>query len=881
MEPEKLRPNNLKVTHPAEDAVVQEDSELGATLIFRRPLPVASPPTVPQGDTNSTLVMSPHDLADSLSDVSRALDPQARSSATFQTLPPILSPEREALTPSEGLEPETACFAGRYALQSLVGVGGMGSVYRARDIELDEVVALKLLRRDKINGAGVLARFRQEVRLARRITHRNIARMYDIGDYEGEKFLTMEFVDGDTLASRIAREGALRIEQTLEVALELCEGLGAAHEAGVVHRDLKPENILIQDDGRVVVTDFGIAWPLESHGEGLQGETTVSPTIAGTPAYMAPEQIEEGELDGRVDVYALGLILYEMLTGAQAWKEADVWRLLVMRLMNPPPNPKDVRPEISSELAALVVRLMAREKAERPASVREVAVALRAELHRYLNPTQSHTPGELPAAPFRLSSNLLAKTPGVRSIGILPFRNLGQPDDGYLAEGLSEDLMDSLSMLRQIRVHSRHIMRTYMDFDGDPVALGQTLGVDVILEGSVRRVGERIRVSLRLTCSHDGLQIWTRRYERPLNELLMLGDEAAQELSGLLDAQRAALGRQAPTDPRAIELYLRARQLYHLSFGENNRKAVELFAQAHALAPLDPLIMAGYAMSLSRRYAGSEMTAAQDDLTRSLANRALAMSPHLGEAHMALAWLNLNLGDNVGAAREVRMALHASPGLADAHDLAGRILLELGDYTNGQMMIRTAIAIEPSLTHCQVHVARLLALKGDVDEAIRMIRAFLNVPDTLTSAWLSLSRILLWHGRRDTALQVLPGMNIADFPMKDGIRAIFTLLIDGQETESAMNYLRSAVSRNVKAVRPRSFMRQLLVETYMVTGRYDEAIEQLVGADEDKLLDVAWVEYCPLMDPIRHRPEFASLLERYRLRRTLTMRALEDPARDL
>ncbi len=271
---------------------------------------------------------------------------------------------------------ELGIVAGRYALLSILGAGGMGAVYRARDLELDEVVALKRLRREFADNPSLVERFRQEVKLARRITHPSVARTFDIGEDAGTRFLTMELVEGESLACRLEREPGLSIAEAVGIAREVCQALGAAHAAGVVHRDLKPDNVLLADDGRVVLTDFGLAVALRETG-GL-----ASSARAGTPAYMAPEQLEGSRnLAGRADLYALGVLLYEMLTGARPW-ERDSECSSARRMTSPPPDPRVVRPEVPAALARVVLRCMARAPEGRYATASDVARALTGALAR-------------------------------------------------------------------------------------------------------------------------------------------------------------------------------------------------------------------------------------------------------------------------------------------------------------------------------------------------------------------------------------------------------------------------------------------------------------------------------------------------------------------
>ncbi len=264
-----------------------------------------------------------------------------------------------------------ALVGGRYEILGLVGVGGMGSVYRARDTELEEVVALKVLRKELVEMPGMLERFRQEVKLARRVTHTNIARTFDIGEHEGEKFLTMEYVDGESLAE-LAAAGPMPLTKVVALARDLCAGLSAAHAAGVVHRDLKPDNVLIARDGRLVITDFGIARAVR------EGDAVVKTNgrPIGTPAYMAPEQVQGGDVDARADVYALGAMLYELLTGDRAWPGEAVLAVAAARLLEPPPDPRVKCPSLPEGVAGVILRCMAKDRDARFASAADVGRAL-------------------------------------------------------------------------------------------------------------------------------------------------------------------------------------------------------------------------------------------------------------------------------------------------------------------------------------------------------------------------------------------------------------------------------------------------------------------------------------------------------------------------
>ncbi|HVY49887.1 MAG TPA: serine/threonine-protein kinase, partial [Minicystis sp.] len=307
-------------------------------------------------------------------------DPDAAASAADPTLAATSGAAAPVSAASDPAVAAAGCasvggtyvVAGRYEILGMLGVGGMGTVYRARDRELDEVVALKALRRELVDAPGMLERFRREVKLARRVTHPNVARVFDIGEHDGEKFLTMEYVDGESLAGLLAREGALSVARGVELAVAVCAGLGAAHHAGVVHRDLKPDNVLLSKSGRVVVTDFGIARAVMDGGAGQ-----TAGGLVGTPAYMAPEQVEgAADVDARADVYALGAMLFELFTGARPWIGDAPIAVAAARLVHPPPDPRAKKPDLPTPLARAILRCMARRREERFASVAEVAAEL-------------------------------------------------------------------------------------------------------------------------------------------------------------------------------------------------------------------------------------------------------------------------------------------------------------------------------------------------------------------------------------------------------------------------------------------------------------------------------------------------------------------------
>ncbi|MBN9162816.1 MAG: protein kinase, partial [Myxococcales bacterium] len=449
-------------------------------------------------------------------------DPQANTiSASLEGAPTRMTSPEES----------PQLLGGRYELLGMLGAGAMGTVYRARDRELDEVVALKVLKKE-LASADMIERFRREVKLARRVTHKNVARTYDIGEDGGDRFLTMEFIEGEMLGALLARKGRLPLEDVIRYGLDVCAGLAAAHAANVLHRDLKPENVIVAKDGRAVITDFGIARAATRE----ELSRTVG-GIVGTPAYMAPEQVEgSADLDARADLYALGTMLFELITGQMAWQGDSIVTVAAGRLLKPPPDPRTVMPNLPAPVAELVLKLMARYRDDRFASAHDTAIALDGLVVAPASaPAVSrHAPsGTLPLLPA-LPSLREQRSTGARVVAILPVLNLGASDDLYLVDNVNEDVVDLLSVVPGLLVRPRGDTARFDDPRRDVREVGRSLGADVVVDGSLRRLGDTVRASFRLISVEDGFQLWARRFDRPPAQLLSIADDAAEAIARAL-----------------------------------------------------------------------------------------------------------------------------------------------------------------------------------------------------------------------------------------------------------------------------------------------------------------------------------------------------------
>jgi serine/threonine protein kinase len=763
-------------------------------------------------------------------------------------------------------------IADRYEILGLIGSGGMGNVYRVRDLELDEVVALKFLRRELLDSPGVLDRFRQEVKLARRVTHANVARTFDIGEHAGEKFLTMEFIDGSSLGVLLARDGALRETQVIEIGLALCAALAAAHGAGVIHRDLKPDNILLDLGGRVVVTDFGIACARSDAVQTLG-------RIVGTPTYMAPEQVQGlQDLDGRVDIYALGAVLFELLAAAPAWSGDSFIAVAARRLHEPPPDVRSRKPGISAALAAVVQRCLAMRREDRYQSADELAAALRSVRDARVPSGELVLPRSDP------------QDRSARTVAVLPFRNTGGADEEYIADELTDDLIDALSSLRELRVRPRRALPQSLPLAADLTTIGRELDVQVVVEGSVRRRDGMIRISARALSVSEGLQLWARRFERPAQEVLAINDEVARSVAEALCASSNAPRRVAPASPEAVLLYLRARQtLRHGWTGLGNlTTAVELFERGLALAPDDIGMLAGYAMARARQLNYSTGPELAPNSAFELASRAITLAPHLGEPWLALATVHFTTSNWSAAARALRTALNRSPGLQKAHEMLAAIEVEVGCEARGLKRYEQVLALDPGSWPTRVALAYVYSLL-DRDDAVAAIlfpasplpRA--TVPEEASdyrARQFCLNRFESYR-RRSTTNSQRTGFDAA-IAIADTLASRWAVaLANAWERRVVEPEMLVLTQRVVESSRVGSRFRPLVLqceaELFGFLGDGPRAIAAIARAVDSNLYDILWLDRCPLLDCARLQPEFASLRAQVEVRAAEVRAILEEP----
>jgi serine/threonine-protein kinase len=432
----------------------------------------------------------------------------------------------------------------------------------------------------------------------------------------------------------------------------------------------------------------------------------------------------------------------------------------------------------------------------------------------------------------------------------LPFRNAGPAEDDYLAAELTDDLIDSLSMTRGLKVRSRGVVAGHLGGSQDPREIGRDLGVQVVVEGSVRRARGSVRISARLISVADGFQLWAKRFDRPEQDVLSINDDAARAIAEALTLDREAPAREAPSSPEAVDLYLRARHEYRKFWQQNQDRALELFAQAEALAPGDAMILAGKALSLSRR---SFFTGRDVDQARLAAEQAVAASPNLAEGRLALGSVLLQQGQWPEAMRQLRQALTRGPGLAETHAAVGRVIMEVGDIDEAVRRLEAAIELDARAPLAIEALVRCHALRGDwtsVEAALALTR----ITKDDAGYWTTRARMLLWRRDAPGAAALLEELIAFDPSMF--VARLMLGIVANKRLPAELRDQQTIASESVGSLRRRTFFMQMEAETQAYLGDDETAFTCVKRCADAGLIDLGWVDQCPLLDPIRSDPRF-------------------------
>ena len=603
---------------------------------------------------------------------------------------------------------------GRFQVGDLAGKGGAGVVYRGVDRATGAAVAIKAAHSD-----GADARFEREVETLSALRHPAIVTYLRHGVFEGEPYLVMEWLDGEDLGTRL-KSGSLTLDQAVGVARQVAVALAAAHEKGIVHRDVKPSNVFLVDREveRVKLLDFGLARPA-----GLATLTTTG-ILVGTPSYMAPEQARGAtDLDARVDVYGLGALLFHCASGRAPFVADTIDQVIARILGDTAPRLRALVPEVSPELDALVARMLAKDPARRPMDGRAVHAAL-VGIDATAVPLaagSSPAPGEDTfSAPVR-SITLDARFRG-SSIAVLSFLDMSAAgDQGYLCDGIAEELIVALSHVEGLRVAARSSSFRFKSSSTDAREIGTRLGVDAVLEGAVRRAGERLRVTVQLVDVATGYQRWSHRFDGMLDDVFAIEDEissrVATAMRGILTGREQDALRRPGTTSEAYGYFLRGRQLIHQVSPASYESAVQMFERAIEIDPTYAPAYAGLAEMHCRYYEWAAGGEAARSAAHRASRKALELAPQLAESHVAGGHVLKTFGKNEEAETEFQEAIRINPCSFDAHHLYGRLCFQWGKMEQAVALFRRAAELRLEDFQCCLLLAQSLRALGRGDEA--------------------------------------------------------------------------------------------------------------------------------------------------------------------
>jgi serine/threonine protein kinase/Tfp pilus assembly protein PilF len=575
-----------------------------------------------------------------------------------------------------------SALAGRYEVQREVGRGGMATVFLARDLKHNREVALKVLHPELAASLGS-ERFLREIQIAARLQHPHILPLYDSGQADTLLYYVMPFVEGESLRDRLEREKRLPVEDAVKLGRDIAAALDYAHRHGVMHRDIKPENVML-NEGEAIVTDFGIAKAVSAAGGQRMTQTGMA---VGTPAYMSPEQaMGESEPDGRSDVYSLGCVLFEMLTGGAPFTGSTPQASITKRFTDPVPSVRATRTEVTGELELVVTRSLAREPAERFDSAALVARALGSP--RMITPPTATAV----AAPTSHST---------KSIAVLPFADMSpQRDQEYFCEGMAEELINALMKIEELQVASRTSAFGFKGKEQDVQEIGRQLNVGSVLGGSVRKAGNKLRITAQLINVADGYHVWSERYDRDMEDVFAIQDEIAQSIAKALrvvlsDKAKRAIEKAPTANVEAYEFYLRGRQFFHQWRRKGVEHARRMFERAIQIDPDYALAHAGIADCSAFIYTYWDASAAHLERADSASRKAIELDPELAEVH-ASRGLALAFAKQFDEAnREFETAIRLSAKLFEAHYFYGRALLQQGKLARAVTEFEEACRLRP------------------------------------------------------------------------------------------------------------------------------------------------------------------------------------------
>jgi eukaryotic-like serine/threonine-protein kinase len=773
-----------------------------------------------------------------------------------------------------------------------LGEGGMGVVYKAVDTRLDRPVALKFLPDKVARDSQALERFRREARAASALNHPNICTIYDIGEHDGRAFIAMEFIDGETLRSHIHGK-ALPIEETLRLGIQIAEALDAAHSEGIIHRDIKPANIFVTKRGQAKVLDFGLAKlvpkGIQNAGADFGGEvpdsTSIVGIISGTPSYMSPEQVRGDNLDRRTDIYSLGLLLYEMATGRQAFSGGTGGVIIEAVLTRPPAPARNINPDVPPRLEEIINKALHKDREQRYQHAAEV----RGDLQRMergpdsgwrsgedtAESVVSSNTGRLQTTGEQRAGDSTAQRSGLRtervskiidSIAVLPFENASRDaEHEYLGDGIAGSLINILATIPKLRVMAQSTVFRYKGRGIDPQAVGRELNVRAVLTGRIMQSGGALRIGTELVDVPTGLQLWGGQYDRKPGDIFAIQDEISSEISEklrlkLTRAEKKRLTKRQTVDAEAYRLYLKGRHHWNKWTEDGFYKAIEYFQQAVEKDPSYALAYTGLADSYVLLGWNSYLPP-KDAFPKAkrAAMGALRLDPDLGEAHTseaAVLWLHDWRWPE--AESEFKRSLALSPSHPTASHWYAESLMTMGRHAEAIERMKSSQDLDPLSLIISVAIGWAFYMARQYDDAIEQFRRTVELDPNYPVTYWILGLVLRKMGRYEQAIA-------------EGEKGV-KLSGGSPLMNAALAQTSATAGKREKAIQILDDLAELTKQKYVAPyffagihvglGEEARAMEYLEKSYEEHSHWLMYLHMDPGMDSLRSNPRFQDLLRR-------------------